>query len=191
MARLTEIVHDRLAAHLKPGDKALDATAGNGHDTIHLARLVGPGGRVVAVDRQKAALVATRRRLTDAGLLDRCILLHGDHASLIPTLGESFQAAVFNLGYLPGSDKSVITEAAGTVAALDHCRERLGNNGLLLVTAYRGHPGGEVEAEAVGEWMIAREAEDWSIHRHEPPTRGDTLPPILWTACPGLFHLDA
>jgi len=182
MTRLTEIVHQRLAAHLRPGDRVLDATAGNGHDTLHLARLVGPAGHVVAIDRQETALEATRRRLTEARLAGCCTLLRGDHAERIAALDGPFRAIVFNLGYLPGSDKSVITEARGTLKALDQCRCSLSQDGLLLVTAYRGHPGGEAEAEAVAKWMAARNTENWSIDQHEPATRGAGLPPVLWAA---------
>ncbi len=46
-----------------PGDCVVDATAGNGSDTLFLAQSVGPRGRVFAFDVQAEALENTRRRL--------------------------------------------------------------------------------------------------------------------------------
>ncbi|MFP4069940.1 MAG: tRNA (mnm(5)s(2)U34)-methyltransferase [Verrucomicrobiota bacterium] len=185
MRRLTEFAHQQLADHLRRGDAAIDATAGNGHDTLELARLVGTEGRVVAVDLQDAALGATRRQLNGRGWLDRCELHLGDHATVLAKLEGSFQAAVFNLGYLPGSDKSVRTAPTTTLAALDHCRRLLAPGGLLLVTAYRGHPGGPEEAEAVADWMQTREDEGWPVRSIEPEATGPQPPPILWIARKG------
>ena len=59
-----------LAQTLRSGDVAVDATAGNGYDTLTLARLVlngdaGTQGRVVSVDVQQKALDTTSNRLLD------------------------------------------------------------------------------------------------------------------------------
>ena len=59
--RLTQIAHEAIAAVLHDGDTTIDATAGNGHDTLMLARLVGESGRVIAFDVQSDAIIATRR----------------------------------------------------------------------------------------------------------------------------------
>ena len=100
--RLVAQVHRELEAVLREGDIAIDATAGNGHDTLFLAGAVGAAGRVWAVDCQKAALGATRDRLLQAGLLDRCDLFLGDHALVLGQWAASaagkVAAVVFNLG---------------------------------------------------------------------------------------------
>ncbi len=48
---------------LQPGDHCIDATAGRGHDTIALARLVGTTGTVTAFDIQPEALASTEALL--------------------------------------------------------------------------------------------------------------------------------
>ncbi len=184
--RLTDLAHDYLSAQLKPGDRALDATAGNGHDTTYMAKLVGSTGHVIAIDIQAAAIAATRARLEAANCVAQAELLIADHAQALHSLCEHYaqtvSAITFNLGYLPGSDKSIQTEPESTLAALRAASELLKPNGLLLVTAYRGHDGGQTEAGIVANWMQKIESRGWSVDSHEPVVTGDRIPPILWVA---------
>jgi len=185
--RLTEQVHSQLTALLRPGDRVIDATAGNGHDTLALAERVGPSGKVIAIDRQPAAIEATRVRLTAADCLNQCTFIEGDHADILNTLIPGFKtcvaAIIFNLGYLPGGEKNIITSPATTLPALDAARLLIRPGGLLLVTAYRGHPGGMEEATQVASWMQSQHSSEWSIESRETTTRAaKRIPPILWIA---------
>lgn len=154
---LKQQVHDVLRTHLAAGDRVIDATMGNGHDTLLLARLVAPNGRVAAFDIQPAAVENTRQRLTEAGLLDNVTLHLVSHDRLLTTLGPDWPgrvaAVTFNLGYLPGGDKSLITRARTTVAALDQALGTLHPGGLLSLMLYRGHPGANEETAAVQHWL--------------------------------------
>ena len=185
--RLTEQVHRELGRKLRAGDTALDATAGNGHDTVAMARVVGPQGRIIAIDLQAAAIEATRRRLQAKAPEVPCRLLEGDHGQLLAELAAespgSVRAITFNLGYLPGGDQSVTTAAESTIVALDAAATLLAAGGTLCVTAYRRHPGGAAEAEAVGAWMTSRNRAHWSVTRHDAQNASpDSHPPVLWIA---------
>ena len=57
LPRILAFTHELLRQRLRPGDNALDGTAGNGHDTLLLAQCVGPGGRVWAFDVQPQAVL--------------------------------------------------------------------------------------------------------------------------------------
>ena len=79
---------DCLRRFLLPGDIAVDATMGNGHDTQMLCELVGESGHVYAFDVQEQAVANTRARLEEAGLLGRATLFHCGHqemAQYVPT----------------------------------------------------------------------------------------------------------
>lgn len=186
--RLTEQVHQELGQRLGPGDSALDATAGNGHDALAMARRVGPRGQIVAVDLQAAAIAATEKRLQSNAPDVPRRLLTGDHGRLLADLATakpaSVRAITFNLGYLPGGDKSITTTAESTAAALDAAATLLEAGGSLCVTAYRGHPGGAAEADTVANWMTAQShAADWSISRYDADRASPrSSPPILWIA---------
>lgn len=184
--RLTRKVHQILEDVLRSGDLAIDATAGNGHDTLKMASLVGATGEVVAVDVQKAALASTRARVEAEGLADRLRLVQANHASFLGNPGfppaRRAGAIVFNLGYLPGSNKEITTRPDTTIEALTAGLHLLRPGGGLLVTAYRGHPGGLAEARAVESWIRSLDPAAWTVHCDEPPSRpGASLPPVLWT----------
>lgn len=147
----------------RAGDAVVDATAGNGVDTLFLARLVGPGGRVFAFDVQAAALDRTRRRLADAAaagerLAEAELVLAGHErmAERVPAALHGRVAAVmFNLGYLPGSEEPVITLTETTLAALEAALALLRPGGVLTIVVYPGHAGGDAEAAAVEAWAAA------------------------------------
>lgn len=154
-----EYVHELARQALRPGGFAIDATAGNGHDTLFLAQRVGKGGAVSAFDVQEAALRATDERLVREGVRDRVDLHHVGHEQMESVVPQAHRGAVqvvmFNLGYLPGGDKSLTTQRASTVEALGASLEVLAPGGLIAVVCYTGHPGGQEEAEAVAAWACA------------------------------------
>ena len=135
-----------------PGMTVIDATMGNGGDTERLCRLVGEMGRVIAFDVQAQAVERTRARLEAAGLLARAELHLAGHERVREFVTEPVDAAVFNLGWLPGGDKSVTTRVETTLAALDGCLALLRPHGLLTVCAYPGHDEGSAELARVWEW---------------------------------------
>jgi len=180
--RLTEKVHHILTNHLKEGDRAIDATAGNGYDTLFLAEQVGPSGKVTAIDIQDCAIRSTREKLESAGLIDRVKLVTDDHATalrkLIEANREKIAAITFNLGYLPGSDKCIQTLAESTKEALAASIQLLSPGGCLCVTAYRGHSGGIAETQTVEAFMRKSQMEGHAVDCHEPES--SHIPPILW-----------
>lgn len=180
--RLTEQAHQILTAHLQEGDLAIDATAGNGHDTQFLAEKVGTSGQVIAIDIQASAIEASRERLCTAALIERSTLICGDHATelecLLPKHRQQIAAITFNLGYLPGSDKSIQTQSESTGQALKAAHALLSPHGLLCVTAYRGHPGGAEEAQLVETWMRTQESAGHAVECFIPNSKNH--PPILW-----------
>lgn len=164
MLPLTAQAQHAVAAVLTAGDVAVDATAGNGHDTCFLARAVGETGRVHAFDRQVAAIEATRARLGEEALLGRVVLHQGCHSRMGRLVVEGkARAVMFNLGYLPGSERDVITSADSTLAALDQAVALLTPGGILSVIAYTGHPGGRREADAVRTWAEHLPAERFAV----------------------------
>lgn len=148
-----------IVQHLQPGDWALDATVGNGHDTLTLARAVGPTGLVVGVDIQRVALQRAAARLQAAAIATPVHLVCADHqyidSLIIPTLYGRFAAAMLNLGYLPQSDHKIITQPDTTRRALDASLHLLAPGGILSVVVYTEHAGGAAESAAVRAWAGA------------------------------------
>lgn len=150
---LVKLAHEIIGNTLRPGDIAVDATVGNGHDTAFLASCVGPSGRLYGFDKQQEAIAATSAKLS---IHPGVTLIHANHADMaanIPAqLHGEIRACMFNLGYLPGGDKRMITRADSTLAALTCAERMLATGGIITVIAYPGHQGGEQETAQVKHW---------------------------------------
>ena len=170
--RLTTLALQAAAAQLRPGDLAVDATVGNGHDTLALARAVSPGGRVAGFDIQPAALGRAARRLQENGLADTVDLHACGHEDMATRLPRSWRGQVrmimFNLGYLPASDSPIVTGADTTRTALDAALTLLADDGLISVLLYRNHPGADAETLAVTSWL-SRRSDELLIEEHDSP----------------------
>ena len=170
---LTRKAHLIVSEYLQPGDQAVDATAGNGHDSLFLAEQVGGNGKLFAFDIQEQALSATARRLQEAGQDRQLNLVHRGHEhlrdSLPPESIGRIQAVMFNLGYLPHSDKTTITRQDNTLPALEQAHAVLAPGGIISVLAYRGHPGGLEESLAVQKTMAALAGDGLQLSILESP----------------------
>ena len=181
---LVRQAHAALSALLKEGDIAIDATVGNGHDTLFLARAVGPTGKVYGFDIQAQALDTAYQRLQAEGLADRVSLYHAGHeamaAALPDTLPGRVMGVMFNLGYLPGGDKGRTTAIATTLTALEQARSFLAPGGAISVLAYTGHPGGREEAEAVKRWAEGLSDAFYEVAVTVPPGIHGAAPEWVW-----------
>jgi SAM-dependent methyltransferase len=146
------LAHLVLRHFVRSGDSAVDATCGNGNDTLLLAELVGPDGRVWAFDIQQEAMDGTARKLAASGLSERVMLVAGGHETMAGQVDAGLNAVIFNLGYLPGGDRSVITRPETTGAALEQALDLLAPGGIVALTIYPGHGGGDAERQLVEGW---------------------------------------
>ncbi len=153
---------------------AVDATAGNGHDTLFLARLVGKRGRVWAFDVQAEAIDSARDRLLNVNggrLADRVTFVAEGHEHLARVLPADaigrIRGATFNLGFLPGSDKRIVTTTEATLRALADLQAFMAPGGVISVHCYAGHAGGQEETDAVSDFCTALPWEKWRAARYE------------------------
>lgn len=164
LQRVLPFTKSLLEQVVQTGDVAVDATAGNGHDTHFLAGLTGESGKVYAFDIQLAAIEATRERVKAFPHVE---LIHDSHAKLDQHVSEPISAAVFNLGYLPKGDHAIITKAASTLQAIEQCLERLKIGGLVLVVIYSGHEGGSEERDAVMSYVTQLPQVRYDVLKYE------------------------
>jgi tRNA1(Val) A37 N6-methylase TrmN6 len=164
---LVNAAHDLIAGVVRSGDIAIDATVGNGHDTLFLAEQIAPSGHVYGFDLQQAAIDSTREKFRQSPLSNCLTLFRASHAEMddkIPAnLHGSISVIMFNLGYLPGSDKSVITLTDSTLAALNVTSRILAVNGIITLLAYPGHPGGDLETNQVKNWCEQLDTQQFEV----------------------------
>lgn len=161
--------HTLIKQTIQPGDTVIDATVGNGHDTLLLAGLVKESGKVVGFDIQKTAIDTTRKRLAEAGLENRVQLYHKGHESIDDVLApdDTVSLVVYNLGYLPKGDKTIVTTPDSTVESLGQALSHLKKNGLILLMIYYGHEGGEKEKDAVLRFTQALPQKKYSVLQYQ------------------------
>ena len=145
MIDLLTVEKEFIASHVKKGGTVADFTMGNGHDTLYLSGLV-PEGKVYAFDVQEMALVNTRKLLDENGR-NNVTLIKDSHEHILEYVKEEIDGGMFNLGYLPGSDKVIHTMRRSTELAVNGALERLKKGGHLVISVYPGHDEGRLEGE--------------------------------------------
>lgn len=178
------LAHLLLQNHVRPGDWVVDATAGNGHDTVVLANLTGPDGHVLAFEIQEPALQRTAERLEAEGIPpDRYSLFLAGHELLQERLREvpadRLRAILFNLGYCPGEDKELTTRSATTLTAVEAAMTCLAMDGLLVVVAYPGHPEGAMEWDGLRKFFESSGAASWQVVEMNPVQTSRPAPVVF------------
>ncbi|CAM9176309.1 unnamed protein product, partial [Ectocarpus fasciculatus] len=172
-----------------PGDTVLDCTAGNGHDSLELAKIVALKdgvGSLYIMDVQASllradeerAIEATRERLrSELGelALKRSTLINGNFREMPAELEPlSVQLVVYNLGWLPGGDKSITTKLEDTLESIEAAKRVVKHGGMISVMLYRGHAEGKRETEAVRDYAAGLAHSQWRVFMHERINRADS-----------------
>ncbi len=172
-----QLAHDLVRQTLREGERALDATLGNGHDALFLAKLVGSAGLVIGIDIQQSAIDSSVSKMEENAISwyeFHCC----SHELLEEKTSPGLGAVMFNLGYLPGADKSIVTSGRTTILALGAALKQLRPEGIMTVMCYPGHEEGAVEAGAVEEWLSRLERKHWRVFSYKM-LNGVNAPPFL------------
>lgn len=158
--------HELMKSKIKKGDTVVDATAGNGNDTVLLAKLVGENGKIYAFDIQDIAINLTKKNLSDKKLLNRTRLIYDGHENIKKYLTDKIDFAIFNLGYLPKGDHTIITKPKTTIKAIKYLLELLNPEGIIAIVSYWGHTGGSEEKIALEEYISTLDQKLYSVIKH-------------------------
>ncbi|TQR18020.1 class I SAM-dependent methyltransferase [Psychrobacillus vulpis] len=153
LKRVLPFAKDLLSKVITKGDIVVDATAGNGYDTVFLAELVGETGHVYAFDVQAEAIKSTQEKLIQANLHSRSTLILDGHENVSTYVQSEIAAAIFNLGYLPGSNLEIVTKGKSTIQALESLLGMLKVGGIIVLVVYHGHIGGKEEKDALMNYV--------------------------------------
>lgn len=147
MRNTNELIHDYLKEHVQDDWICVDMTCGHGFDTLELAKL---SKKVFSFDIQQQAIDSAKEKTKMFNNIDYIL---DDHQHVNNYIDFFIHCAIFNLGYLPNGNKKIKTNAESTLIALSKINRWIRVNGLLIITCYRGHPGGINEYNTVLEWL--------------------------------------
>lgn len=172
MKKIIDFAHQLLKEHLKREDVAVDMTVGNGNDTIFLSTLCS---HVYGFDIQKQAIDKVTALLQEKHI-DNVTLLKKSHDQILQFVHEPVKAFIFNLGYLPGGDKSITTKKNTTLKAVLDALTILAEEGVLVLVCYPGHLEGKKEALSLIQMLQQFPQQQYEVLQysfinqiHEPP----------------------
>lgn len=165
--RMAQLAHELLGCRIAAGDYVMDATMGNGHDTLFLWKKVEPGGKVVAFDIQPKAIASTKNLLKSNGWNENspCVeLVLDSHCQFAHYIERPLKAVMFNLGYLPGADRHISTswtEVKNVMEQLVNTYLEVG--GYISIISYSGHDEGQTEQQQLLEFVRKLPSKYWSV----------------------------
>ncbi|MDQ0203413.1 tRNA (mnm(5)s(2)U34)-methyltransferase [Pectinatus haikarae] len=124
---------------VKNADLLVDATCGNGSDTLFLANNA-KYAHIYAFDIQKEAIEKTKEKTKkyEKNISYIC----DSHINMKKYVKHKADAVIFNLGYLPGASHEITTHADTVLKTIDAVKDLLKINGIISILAYPGHAEG-------------------------------------------------
>jgi len=185
---LTELAHNLISVKLKSIKCGIDATCGNGHDTLFLSGLCSNSGIIYSFDIQEEALRNTAVVLEKNNLTNNVKLIHTGHENILEHIDFEVDVIMFNLGYLPNSDRKINTSYDTTIFALESCLKILCVNGIISIICYPKHKSGFEEMVCVKQWIRDLSNSEYYVKEYLSEN-SDKTTPILYvierlTGCP-------
>lgn len=153
LERILPFARTLIQQHTTDHSIVVDATCGNGHDTLFLANQV-PHGHVFGFDIQTEAINTTAEKVST---FDYVTLIQDGHENVAHHIPSQYvghiDAAIFNLGYLPKGDKSIVTKPTTTIEAIEALLNMMSIEGIIVLVIYHGHAEGQVEKEALMDYL--------------------------------------
>jgi hypothetical protein len=176
-----DLAHSYWKKILRPHDHAIDATCGNGKDTLVLANLLfrifphSQESTLIGIDIQSEAIERTRTLLS-THLSEkenaRIFLCNQSHAAFPAIAYQApIRLIVYNFGYLPGGGKSITTVSETSLQSLQAALPLLMPGGAISATCYPGHPEGKIEESALLSFANALDPSQWCVTWHTWPNR--------------------
>lgn len=175
--QITEFCHQFLSEYIRDGACCVDATCGNGYDTVFLCKAVGNSGKVYAFDIQEQAVRNTRLRLEEEGIAGRAVVIHEGHENMEQYVGEeTADVIMFNFGYLPGGDHAASTKPDTSLTAVRSGLTLLKPGGVMSLCIYSGGDTGYEEKEVLLSFLQDLESSRWLVimcsyfnRKNDPP----------------------
>jgi predicted methyltransferase len=161
MDNVIKFSHHLLKEHLTKDDIAIDMTVGNGNDTLVL---VQTAKFVYGFDIQKQACINAKNLLQG---YTNYKIINDSHLSFDQYVQEEIAGVIFNLGYLPGGNKNIHTNASTVLKTLKKVLKLLKTGGICILVFYPGHPSGMEEVKIIGTYLSTLNQKEYDVLKYE------------------------
>lgn len=172
----TELALHVCSAYIEKEDIAIDCTCGNGHDTLWLAKRCK---EVYSFDIQKSALESAEALMAE-NMINNVRFIEDSHERIKDYVCCNPKIIVFNLGFLPGGDKSITTNRESSLNAIKDALDILAVDGILSITMYPGHEEGALEQEIILDWARQLNAKEYHAVFANMLNQSNRAPQVLW-----------
>lgn len=143
-----------------------DMTLGNGYDTYNILNNLKGIGYLYSFDIQKLAIDKSEEILKEV-TYDNYKLIEDSHVNFDKYIDENIDLAIFNLGYLPGGDKNITTNAEEVLKCIEKLLDKLNKNGIVLLTLYPGHKNGADEKEYLENYFKKLNQKSFNVLKYD------------------------
>lgn len=174
VSNVINLMHQAILPAVRQAEVIVDATAGNGGDTLFLAQNMKASCQLYAFDIQAEAILHTKERTKEFAA--QICYLQQSHEEIGRYVDRSIDVAMFNLGYLPGADHEAVTNHKSTLKAVKCVLAKLRLQGICAIMVYPGHPEGKIEADCLASFLQEIPVRNYTVgcyrlwnHRPEAP----------------------
>lgn len=175
-SRMTEWVQEILLPYVQKATILVDGTCGNGHDTLFLAQNAPLNAKIFSFDIQVQALEKAAQILKENQLENSIEFIFDCHSKIDEWVSDPIDLGMFNLGYLPGSDKNTKTCLEKSLVGITKICEKLSLHGALSIVCYPGHTEGQNEYEGISQFLQKLSSKEYQVMRLQGWNRSSTAP---------------
>lgn len=173
---LTKLAQILISEKFSSIEYGVDATCGNGHDSLFLAGLCSQEGMIYSFDIQEEAIDKAEKLLNDHNMPTSVMFVNSCHQNMEKVIKPKVDVVMFNLGYLPNSQSKICTNSETTITALDSATNILKAGGLITLLCYPGTDEGSVETREVKNWLGKLNKDEFTVSEHLSEKPDDTTP---------------
>lgn len=147
---------------LRRGDTVIDATCGNGHDSVYIAEKIGSAGALYCFDIQADAIKNTQEVLSKVAEKPKYFMLQESHEDLSLFVDSKVDCVFYNLGYLPNSNKLITTTPEISIKSIQSAFKLLKPNGIISIISYLVHDN-QKEYQQIKDFLLNLDQNEFSV----------------------------
>lgn len=161
-----DVVDEILTTFNLKSKVVLDATCGRGNDSLKLLNKIGEEGFLYACDIQDEAVESSNKILIEAGY-NNYKIYKISHEYIFDYISEEIEFIIYNLGYLPKSDKSITTKADSTIKSIEKGLTKISKTGMIVIVSYLGHKESFEERDKLSDYLKNLNQKKYKVEKIE------------------------